>query len=1297
MKAQKLSAIILILTAFFAIPEISYGCYNPPPTVYITYPANGDAFTRGSDKITITANAWDFGGSVTKVKFYDGSTLLGDTPPTPPSQQFTYTWNIDVTVPIGNHTLKAIAYDNGTPPATSYSTVNITIGVIRYVDTHVIIGGNNDGTSWTNAFKYLQDAIDVNQPGDQIWVAEGTYYPDEDNRVPRHTKDLRTEYFRLHDGVKLYGGFEGGTNGETTLEERNWVEHKTTLSGDIGKDDNGGAPDNENSYHVVKSITASKSAVLDGFNIKGGNANGTRLDTLGGGMYNSSGGGPTITNCAFSDNAATSGAAIYNSGSSPALTNCVFSKNSAYNGGAIYNNASSPILTNCTLSANNANNTTGYGGAIYNYHSSPAVINSIIWGNTAKYNNSIYNDNGSCNPDTGLVSWWKLDGTAVDPKGGNNGTIYGEATWATGQINGALDFNGVHDYVDVGDKDSLDFGHTDSFTISLWFKRDVTYADHTLISKREVIDGTHNEGYSWRIYNNHLYAGIEGTDNICPTITGSTTIKANQWYHAAFVRDATHKIYLYLNGVSDATPVTDTTTGSLANDYHFMIGKWEYYGLYFDGLIDDVRVYNRALTEDEVRSLSRFVCYSDIEGCGGSPPSGTWDPYFGIDGGGNIKTNPEFINTYAPADPDPAGPDGVFGTTDDGLCLRTDSPCIDAADGNVAPSTDILGHGRVDIGYVNNTGIGHPINYVDMGAYEQIDQVPIHQLKVSGGEDHTLLIKMDESENSSVWACGYNRWGPLGNPDYCPSYPDEEEAFTNFIVPVKGGAMVTDYLENISFIDAGYYHSLACDKSESKLVWAWGTNTYGQIGNTDVPRAADGDPYDYSARRTTPIEVRKGAMNSSSNFLENIVRVSAGRSGEYSLALDSAGRAWAWGRNDKGQLGNNKDADDYSHMNEYEPVPVAVVAGEQSTQPGYSGGGFLEHITDIDAGISHSIALDNSGHVWCWGYNSYGQLGNGTSGSGTDSPVPVQVHDEVGTGVLGNIIDVAVSSGFDGTYGEYGSSYALDKNGNVWAWGNNAGNTYDPSGQLGHGYYDSDPHSTPVRVLKGEMPMPPTENFLKNIIAISAGNEHVLALDNTGNVWAWGNNENGRLGDGTYTNRYTPVQVKKINAQSGFLTDIFYIDAGLYHSLAIDKNGNFWAWGSNANSQLGLGPNPGDTKYAQQMITETPPNDNCADAFPAAVGKEYSGYLPTGKSAWYSFTSGSNVDISLCNSSFDTTLSVYKNCDDLAPLVNEDYSCGGYPFIKSKISNINAGEYHLIKIWSAHGAHGIYNLTITPH
>ena len=178
-----------------------------------------------------------------------------------------------------------------------------------------------------------------------------------------------------------------------------------------------------------------------------------------------------------------------------------------------------------------------------------------------------------------------------------------------------------------------------------------------------------------------------------------------------------------------------------------------------------------------------------------------------------------------------------------------------------------------------------------------------------------------------------------------------------------------------------------------------------------------------------------------------------------------------------------------------------------------------------------------------------------------------------------DIVDVKVSCGLGG----YGSSFAvgaLANGGNVWAWGDNY------FGQLGNnreGLYQS----TPVTVHAGEQNPADPGSPLKDIIAISAGDYHVLALDKEGNVWAWGYNLYGQLGDGTSYNRWTPVRVEKIGEGSGYLTDIVYIDAGFNHSMAIDKSGSFgtfWVWGDNSFGKLGLGEGtPGDQYYAVQM------------------------------------------------------------------------------------------------------------------
>ena len=104
---------------------------------------------------------------------------------------------------------------------------------------------------------------------------------------------------------------------------------------------------------------------------------------------------------------------------------------------------------------------------------------------------------------------------------------------------------------------------------------------------------------------------------------------------------------------------------------------------------------------------------------------------------------------------------------------------------------------------------------------------------------------------------------------------------------------------------------------------------------------------------------------------------------------------------------------------------------------------------------------------------------------------------------------------------------------------------------------------------------------MEGIIGISAGNQHVLALDEDGYVWTWGKNSYGQLGNGRTSDSSTPVRVK-VNS-STYLTDIIYIDTGFEHSLAIDSQGNIWVWGRNTQGQLGL-DDIDDRTYADMLI-----------------------------------------------------------------------------------------------------------------
>lgn len=275
-----------------------------------------------------------------------------------------------------------------------------------YVDANAT--NISDGSSWVNAYWCLQDALSNAQAGDEIRVAQGTYKPDRQITIIRSRRQItasgdRTATFQLKNGVIVKGGYAGAE--EPDPDARDIHLYKTVLSGDLNGDDGPNFTNYpENSYHVVTGSGANETAMLDGFTITAGNANGLSHNS-GAGMYND-GGSPTITNCAFTSNSGVNGGGMYNGEGSPTLTNCIFNSNLVSNmGGGMFNyglhRVCNPTLINCTFSGNSApggggmqngkqGNATlmnctltrnnGYG--IICEDSQVTVVNTIIWNNS---------------------------------------------------------------------------------------------------------------------------------------------------------------------------------------------------------------------------------------------------------------------------------------------------------------------------------------------------------------------------------------------------------------------------------------------------------------------------------------------------------------------------------------------------------------------------------------------------------------------------------------------------------------------------------------------------------------------------------------------------------------------------------------------------------------------------------------------------------------------------------------------------------------------------------------------------
>ncbi|MCB0551405.1 MAG: right-handed parallel beta-helix repeat-containing protein, partial [Phaeodactylibacter sp.] len=229
--------------------------------------------------------------------------------------------------------------------------------------------GANNGTSWTDAFTDLQDALSCSGVT-EIWVAAGTYKPTSGTD--------RSISFSMQNNLAIYGGFPGLPGQEGDFNLRDWAAKETILSGDIGTANDAA----DNSYHVILNNYngLNNTAVLDGFTITGGHADGSWPHDRGGGMYNSLV-SPLIVNCSFIANHATRGGGVYNTNpSTPTFVNCLFYNNLANDGGGAFNDISSARFQNCSFSGNS-------GFAISNVDATPSLANCIIWSNGAGIKN----------------------------------------------------------------------------------------------------------------------------------------------------------------------------------------------------------------------------------------------------------------------------------------------------------------------------------------------------------------------------------------------------------------------------------------------------------------------------------------------------------------------------------------------------------------------------------------------------------------------------------------------------------------------------------------------------------------------------------------------------------------------------------------------------------------------------------------------------------------------------------------------------------------------------------------------
>ncbi len=338
------------------------------------------------------------------------------------------------------------------------------------------------------------------------------------------------------------------------------------------------------------------------------------------------------------------------------------------------------------------------------------------------------------------------------------------------------------------------------------------------------------------------------------------------------------------------------------------------------------------------------------------------------------------------------------------------------------------------------------------------------QASIAAGWSHSLALKSD----GTVLAWGNDSDGQLGN---------------NVALESQALPVVVNPATEIVAIAGGGSHSLALKQNGTVL--AWGRDGSGQLGND-------------AALEDKPKPVAVAGLTS-------IVAISAGYG--HSLALKSDGTVFSWGDDSDGQLGNDAVLLE-------QPIPV-VVAG-------------ATNIVAISAGGTHSLALKSDGTILAWGNDANGQLGN--DAALVSKRTAEAVSDATGI--------IAIDAGANHSLG-------LKSDGTLLAWGS------DENGELGN---DTD---------KTDKPTPVLVSGLSDIIAIEGGRGHSIALKQNGTMLSWGNDSYGQLGDDrAILPRATPKAV-------ALATDVIAVSVGNRHTLALKQNGTLYSWGFDLNGELG--------------------------------------------------------------------------------------------------------------------------------
>ena len=406
---------------------------------------------------------------------------------------------------------------------------------------------------------------------------------------------------------------------------------------------------------------------------------------------------------------------------------------------------------------------------------------------------------------------------------------------------------------------------------------------------------------------------------------------------------------------------------------------------------------------------------------------------------------------------------------------------------------------------------------------------------ISAGEVHSLLL----SAGKGLRAAGSQGAGRLGNGAASGNMPSHVQSQYPPSSPISDAIEIAGGMDHSLFIKLN-----AADGVRS--VWSFGDNATGELGNNSS-----------AANHSRAVQVLKSSTVAT-DFLTGVHEVAAGTG--FSLAAHTDESVYSWGTRANGRLGDGLTSGSRKYAER-------VKRGDVGTFPDLTG------IISVRAANGSAFAREphskeipgRAGSVWAWGLNTSGQLGIGSTTSQTRA---FQMKDSLGV-VLNDVWDVAAGELHTAVVRWRDGAQPINRQ--VWCVGQQL------NGRLGNGSLQSGVVSSfqslnVVRKLDDGLP-------LEQITAVAAGAAHTLALDQNKNVWSWGYNTTGALGDSSTTHRSRAVKVKATaptgNTTTDVLQNIVAISAGgsvtTGWSMALAADGTVYAWGRNANGQHGNG------------------------------------------------------------------------------------------------------------------------------